>query len=215
MKKNFFILCCFFVVCTLLSACSKKIDYTNYISEERYNIYLYSSDDTQIKIYAEKRENPFCTDGIKGNVENVIEVFVTLPKTCQKAEIATDVLKGELSYNSKDCNYYLSGTGTLSGDSVKVKLSVDGEEQSYTATSVLYSGVITPAAALACVVERESELMESLTEGNIFKGEIYVRLLYDEGCYYYVGICTRDKKIKAFLVDGERGKIITTKELNV
>ena len=63
-----------------------------------------------------------------------------------------------------------------------------------------------------CAVEHGKELFASLTDGNIFLGEIYVRLLYDDGCYYYVGVCDRNKKITAYLVDGERGKVIASHE---
>ena len=69
-------------------------------------------------------------------------------------------------------------------------------------------------SAVKCVTEHNPDLFASLTENKIFKGEIYVRLLYDEGCYYYVGVCDREKNINAFLVDGVRGKIIANKKLN-
>ena len=67
--------------------------------------------------------------------------------------------------------------------------------------------------ALSCVVEHDRELFDSMTANGLFDGEIFIRLLYDEGCYYYVGVCNKQKNIKAYLLDGERGKIIATKEL--
>jgi hypothetical protein len=214
MKKIFFILCIGLTLTLNFCACSKKIDFTDYISDERYNIFLYSNDGTEIKINCNIRETPFCTDGIVGERENTLEVFVTLPKTYGKVEFSSEFLEGEMNYNAGDRNYTLSGSGSLSGETVDVSLNTDGKSETFTLQSVLYEGVIDTATALDCVLERDGELFTSMTENNIFCGEIFVRLLYDEGCYYYVGVCNRSKKITAFLVDGERGKIIATREIS-
>ena len=64
-----------------------------------------------------------------------------------------------------------------------------------------------------CVIEHDRKLFEGLTENRLFLGEIYVRLLYDEGCYYYVGVCDKSKHVTAYLIDGEHGKVIATKDI--
>ena len=68
--------------------------------------------------------------------------------------------------------------------------------------------------AVLCVAENKRELFESMTSNGLFDGEIYVRLLYDEGCYYYVGIINKAEHISAFLIDGEHGKIVASKEID-
>ena len=79
---------------------------------------------------------------------------------------------------------------------------------------VKYGKILDCDGAAKCIIEHEADTFASMTENGVFKGEIFVRLLYDEGCYYYVGICDREKKIEAFLVDGEKGKIIAHKQIN-
>ena len=143
------------------------------------------------------------------------EIYVKLPKSYDEVNISVCGVEGEMNYRAVENCYYLSTSGgNISGESIDVALTYGDESTTYSAVSVLYDGVISCEDAVKCVIERDKDLFESLTEDGIFCGEIYVRLLYDEGCYYYVGVCDRDKKISAYLVDGERGKIIATKEIN-
>lgn len=206
--------CC--TAACLFAGCAKKVNYLNYVSEKRTDIYLYSNDGLEIKIYISEKEAPYSTDGIKGDMSPLTEIFVTLPENHDEVEVSVCNIEGEMNYRAVENCYYLSlSDGKIEGDSAEVTLTYGGESKSYTAVSVLYKGVISCNDAVNCVIDREAALFEALTENNIFCGEIYVRLLYDDGCYYYVGVCDRNKKIYAFLVDGERGKIIASKELDV
>ncbi len=204
-------------VCTatcFFYGCGKKVNYLDFVSEKRSNIYLYSNDGFEINIHISEREHPYSTDGIKGDMSGFCEIFVKLPKNYDEVEISVAGIEGQMNYKAVENCYYLSSSGgDISGETVKVALTCDGESAEYTAVSVLYDGVINCDEAVKCVIEHDSELFKSLTERDIFLGEISVRLLYDEGCYYYVGVCGRDKKISAYLVDGERGTIIATKQL--
>lgn len=47
-----------------------------------------------------------------------------------------------------------------------------------------------------------------MTDANGFAGEIYLRLIYEDVPYYYVGIIDREGRIFALLVDSEDGKIL-------
>ena len=195
------------------SGCKKNVDYLNYISEKRTNIYLYSDDEMEIKIYVSKRESPYSTDGIKGDIGDFTEIFVTLPKNYEEVDISVCNIQGQMNYKAvKNC-YYLSSGVNIEGDKVSAILTFGGESKEYSLVSVLYDGVITCEDAVKCAIDYDGELFASLTQKDIFMGEIFVRLLYDDGCYYYVGVCDRNKKITAFLLDGERGNIIATKEL--
>lgn len=216
MKK--FLLAFLAAICALsalaFSGCKKDTDYSQYISEKRTDIYLYSNDGTEIKIYKSEKETPFCADGIKGNVTDITEIFVKLTKNCEEVEISAGGISGEMNFKAVENLYYLSASAAdISGDSVEVTLKLDGKEETYTAQSVKYGNIISCENALQCVIERDKELFESMTDNGVFSGEIFIRLLYDEGCFYYVGVCDRNKNINAYLVDGERGKIITTKQL--
>lgn len=214
MKKFLFACLSVCIIACFLSGCKKEVNYLDYVSEKRNNIYLYSDDSLEIKIYTLERENPYSADGIKGDMTSLCEVYVRLPKNYDEVEIKVGNVEGEMNYRAVENCYFLSFSDEkFDGETVSVTLTYDGKSTDYNAASVLYSGVISCEEAVKCAAEHGKELFKSLTDGKIFSGEIYVRLLFDEGCYYYVGVCDRDKKITAYLVDGERGKVIATKEI--
>ena len=145
---------------------------------------------------------------------DVVEIYVTLAKNPQELEVQVEQLGGEMNYQAVTRQYYLSLTAAAFDKSgVEVTLTADGKKETYTALSVKDNNVMSCEKAVECVAEYASELFEGLTANNLFDGEIFVRLLYDEGCYYYVGVCDKDKHITAFLIDGERGKVIAKKEI--
>lgn len=217
MKKFILLALPLFLICTLCgckSGCKKGVNYLEYVSERRTDIYLYSDDGLEIKIYLSERETPFSADGIKGDVGSVTEAFVTLPENYEEVNISVGGVDGEMNYRAVENCYYLSfPTCNISGENAEVSLTYGETSATFTAVNVKYDGVMDCDGAVLCVIEHAGELFDSMTDDGIFTGEIFVRLLYDEGCYYYVGVCNREKKINAFLVDGERGKIIATKEL--
>lgn len=199
-----------------LAGCSKPVDFTAYISEMRTDIFIYSDDDMEIKAYCSKKEQPYVADGIMGEPCEVVEVFVSFSKPHEEVVISLGGLGGEMSYRAVDNDYYLSlSAAPFSGGMVEAELTVDGESRGYRLLSVKDDGVMSCQNAVLCVVEHDRELFDGLVENGVFKGEIYARLLYDDGCYYYVGVCDRDKNLTAFLLDGVKGKIIATKNLTL
>ena len=216
MKKILIIAASLLIAICSLTGCSKSVKYFDYVSEKRTDIYLYAGDDTEIKIYCSTREQPYAADGIKGEMTDFLEIFVSLPKNYETVEIDAEGLGGEMNFRAVENDYYLSFTAKpFETESVEVKLGLDGKTSDYTLQSVKSGALITCEQALNCVIDHDSSLFSSMTEGTLFAGEIYVRLLYDDGCYYYVGVCDRQKNISAYLVDGERGKIIASKKLHI
>ena len=214
MKKFLYSVLAAAFVLFFICGCQKQVNYLSYISEKRSNIYLYSDDEIQIKIHVSERESPYSTDGIKGDVSEFCEIFVTLPKNFDEVNISVCGVSGQMNYKAVENCYYLSQSGgNIAGEKVDVSLTFGGESKQYPAVSVLYDGVISCEQAVQCAIDHDGELFKSLTQKDIFLAEIFVRLLYDDGCYYYVGVCDRNKKITAFLIDGERGTVIATKEL--
>lgn len=198
----------------LLSACGKNIDYSKYVSERRSNIYVYEDDNVKIKIYCSEKEQPYCADGIKGEVTPFCEAMVTLPKNPEEVYISFCGHEGEMNYQAVENLFYLSVSAEdFKTDEIEVTLTCNDESKTYTALSVKHSGVMTCDEAVKCVAEHDKELFASLTQNGLFDGEIFVRLLYDEGCYYYVGVCDKSKQVKAYLLEGERGIIIATKQI--
>ena len=212
--KKFLFLFLAAAIAMFFCGCKRQVNYLNYISEKRSNIYLYSDDEIEIKIHVSEREAPYSTDGIRGDISSFCEIFVKLPKTYDEVDISVADIQGQMNYKSVENCYYLSqSSGSITGDRAAVTLTLGGESKEYFAVSVLYDGVISCEDAVKCVIDHDGDLFKSLTQKDIFLAEIFVRLLYDDGCYYYVGVCDRNKKISAYLVDGERGTIIATKEL--
>lgn len=217
MKKTTFLLCiALTLICALcaLPACAKQVNYFDYVSECRSDVFLYKDDSTEIKIQCVNKEQPFSADGYKGETCDLIEIYVSLSKNPQTLEVSVETLSGEMNYQAVTRQYTLTiSAAAFEKSSVEVTLTADGEKKTYTALSVKDGNVMSCEKAVACVAEHASELFEGLTSNGLFDGEIFVRLLYDEGCYYYVGLCNKEKHITAFLIDGERGKIIAKKEL--
>lgn len=213
MKKFLFVVLAACISACFFCGCKKEVNYLDYVSERRSNIYMYADDSLEIKIYISERENPYSADGIKGEIAPLCEVYVRFPKNYDEVNIKVGSVEGQMNYKAVENCYHLSFSDEkFESESVPVTLTYDGKSTDYTAATVLYDGVISCDDAVKCAAEHGKELFASLTEGKIFLGEIYVRLLFDEGCYYYVGVCDRDKKITAYLVDGERGKVIASHE---
>ncbi|MGN0812426.1 MAG: hypothetical protein ACI4MQ_02835 [Candidatus Coproplasma sp.] len=217
MKKIFVCgICCLCLTASSLSilpSCNKKVDYTSYVSENRREVYLCKEDNYELKIFCSDRETPFCQDGVKGDMTTVCEVYYkcnTSP-SCVVAEVES--FSGEMSYMSVSNSFYLSFSANLNGEeSLTVKLTVDGKESEINVRNVFETGTIDWKSALNGVIEYDRDRFENLTQRNRFLGEIGVRLIYDDGCYYYVSVCDRERNVKAYLVDGKSGRIITERE---
>ncbi|MCM1438234.1 MAG: hypothetical protein NC131_03340 [Roseburia sp.] len=192
-----------------LSACKKSVNYFSYVSEYRKSVYIYRDDTVSIKIYSVDKETPYSLDGFKGAVENVTEVYFGYSGNADEVEIELLGQGGEMSWLAVTRNYYLSFSGAeTSGASIPVTVRVDGQEKNYDVFNVAEEGTIDGKTALDCVREYDGEAFSSLSDGDLFAGEIIIRLLYDEGCYYYVGLCNREAQVHAYLVNGADGRII-------
>lgn len=214
MRKFLYIVATLGMAICFFCGCKVKVNYLSYVSEKRSDIYLYSDDEVEIKIHIAERESPYSTDGIKGEMSSFCEVFVSLPKNYDEVDISVGDITGQMNYRAVENCYYLSqSVGNISGERVQVTLTFGENSREYSVSSVLYSGVISCEDAVKCAIDYDKNLFKSLTQKDVFLGEIFVRLLYDDGCYYYVGVCDRNKKITAYLIDGERGNVIATKEL--
>lgn len=213
MKKILIIVFTFLTVSPAFMGCSKSIDYFDYVSENRKSVFLYKDDFYEIKIYCSDRETPYVLDGVKGNMTTVTEVFYSCKSSPAEVICELDGHGGEMSYLAVDNCFYLSYSGeTPLSESISVKLIIDGKESVTNVANVIESSTITPQTAVKCAYEYDADTFNNLTDKSSFQGEISVRLIYDEGCYYYVGVCDRQKNINAYLVDGTDGRIIAERQ---
>ena len=192
-----------------LSGCKKSVDYYSFVSEYRKSVYLYQDDAISVKIYSVDKETPYSLDGVKGDVSNVTEVYLEYAKSADEVEIELLGHGGEMSWMAVTRNYYLSFSDCeISGASISVTVNIDGTEKKFDVFNVAEEGTIDGKTALKCVREYDADTFNTLTDGSSFAGEIVIRLLYDEGCYYYVGVCNREANMHAYLVNGSDGRII-------
>lgn len=217
MKRFFVIIALASVFAAAGAGCSKKsVDYAAYISDMRSGIFVYEDDGISLAVHCSKREQPRADDGICGDICEICEVFAKFAKNPQTVETELGGYGGEMNYEAVNCRYVLSFSAPeFTGDGLDVKITADGEEKIYRLLNVKDGGVMSCESALMCAVEHDGELFSSLTDRQSFRGEIYVRLLFDEGCYYYVGVCDREHNLTAYLLDGNMGKVIASKKLKV
>ena len=146
MKKTAFLatlLTIVIAVCTL-AACAKQVNYLDYISESRFDVFLYKDDATEIKIQCLKKEQPFSADGYKGEVCDIAEIFVTLPKNPPTVEVSLEGYEGEMNYQAVERLYYLSFSApAFKKSGVDVTLTFDGESKVFTALSVKDDSVMS------------------------------------------------------------------------
>lgn len=212
--RKFFIATAIFTLICLIAGCSKEVDYSAYISERRTNIYTYADDEIKIQVYCIRREQPYSADGYCGELCDLVEIYAQFNRNPDEIDASVEGHSGEMSFEAVNNRYFLSFSAeAFTTENIDITLTYGGESKTYTASGALNSNVMGCEDALKCVIEYDGALFESMTKNGLFDGEIFVRLLYDEGCYYYVGVCNKDKKINAYLLDGERGKIIATKQI--
>ena len=82
-----------------------------------------------------------------------------------------------------------------------------------TATTVRTDNMLSPKEVVEKIQTAESEKFKSMTDSKGFAGEIYLRLIYEDAPYYYIGIIDREGTIFALLVDSESGKILAKREM--
>ena len=189
------------------------MNYLSFVSEMRSEIYLYADDDTTVTVQCVRREQPYNADGVCGEPCDIVEVFVSFNRNPEEVEAYLSGFAGELNYEAVQNRFSASFTAApFNTDGIDLTLTVDGVERSVRALSVRDNGVISCEQALKCAMEHDSELFASLTSGRNFLGEISIRLLYDDGCYYFVGVTDRNGGTTAYLLDGGTGKVIATKK---
>lgn len=197
----------------LFSSCQKEIDYMDYVSELRSNVFLASEQSFDLRIYALSKENPYLADGIPKERSTRVELYLVAPegdKTC-KISFTFDGKEygGEMSFDNVKTEYYFScSLDVARASELPCRLEYGEVKLELNARSILTEDTISPEGILKILQTAESELFTSLTDEYGFAGEIYIRLIYEDAPYYYVGIIDRNGHIHAFLLNATTGKIL-------
>ena len=199
------------------TACSKEINYFDYVSELRSNIFVAKTDSFSLRIYAVCKESPYATDGVPRETFSRLEAYLITPEGNKQTEICLQIenasYEGEMSYDIVKGEYYASFPIDVSTQrEIVCFVKYGDEEKELTATSILTPNTISPQEALKKVQTEKSDLFLSLMDKYGFSGEIYLRLLFEDSPYYYVGIIDRQGNCTAFLMNAETGKILAQRQ---
>lgn len=203
---------CLVLACGL-SSCKKTVDYFSYVSELRDNIFLGANETLQLRVYAIKKESPYLTDGIPCEKNVRTELHLCAPagdKTCTVSfQINGTAISGEMSYDNVKGEYFFAYPISCSELSSIDFVLVYGEETFTISTnSVKEKATLSPQIILNSIIEKETELFSAMTDKYGFTGEIYMRLIYEDAPFYYVGIIERNGNVTAFLLNANTGKIL-------
>ena len=209
----------FFLILLLpFFACQKQVDFFTYVSELRDNIFLAQQGEFSLQIYSMEKEYPYETDGIKMQTSRLTEIRFFAPSGDKDCHISFQLngqqQGGDMSYDNVKAQYYYSCPLDVS-KFTEISCCVDYGKTTleFLAKSVKTQTTITPKNALQIVQEEETELFKGMTDKYGFSGEIYLRLIYEENPYYYVGIIDRNGKVNAFLLNAESGKILAKRQI--
>ncbi len=203
-------------VCSFFS-CRRTLNYFDYVSELRNNIFLAETEEFSLHIYSVVKENPYATDGIAQETSPRFEAYLLAPEGTQTTNLTFQIEErtfgGEMSYDNVKGEYTYFCTLNVSKLSVINCLIKYGEKEfSLSAKSVLTETTLPPNAILQKLIVENSNLFEKMTDKYGFAGEIYLRLIYEDSPYYYIGIIDREGNSHAFLMNAETGKILARRE---
>ena len=221
-SKRFFTFLALLCACVFLfpfSACSKRkeIDYFDSVSECRSNILLAQTQDFSLRVYAVAKEYPYAADGIPNDITTRAEFYLSAPSGDKECTLSFTVDQkaygGDISYDSVKAEYYYSCSVDIStAKELPCVIVYGNQEVSLTAVSVDDEHTYTPQKALQTLVDAENSLFDEWTDEYGFIGEIYLRLIYEDAPYYYIGLIDRNGKIVAFLMNAQTGKVLAKRE---
>ncbi len=210
--KSLFV-CLLLLLGGFLSSCKRSIDYFDYVSELRENIFLCKTEEFSLRIYAVTKEHPYVMDGVKKELSTRVEAYLVPPEGMQTCHLTFtfegNEYGGEMSFDNVKTEYYFSCTlDVAQASELPCRITYGEKTLEMTAKSVRSSETLTPQNVLKTLETSEANLFTSLTDEYGFAGEIYVRLIYEDAPYYYVGIIDREKNVHAFLINANTGKIL-------
>lgn len=217
MKRLFFY---FGAICALLcllfplGSCDKTVDYVEYVSEYRSEIYLAESENYSLTVFFSEREYPYAADGLCANKQDLIEIYLTTPDNTKNYDLSFTAADGkecggDMSYDSVYGRFFYSQSlPAMTSPSIAFKLTYDETTVTLEAKRVKTGEELTMPEIIGKTIEQKQTLFDGMTKGNSFTGEIGVRLVYNEKCYYYVGVTNAAGLTDCFLLDAYTGNIL-------
>ena len=219
MKKIVFVIIAALVFAALLvSGCSERTDYLDYVSQMRSACFFGESKSYRVTAYSEEREYPLKADGIVGETGKFVILKIAF-KDSEKmllndvyADFSLDKeYKASLSYNAGTESYVVNiAVENLPADDFTVTVTADGEKENV-ALSISRCEAVSPEKALKSAIAAKRDVIDKLEASNA-DYEIMVRLIVEgEEAFYYVGI-VESQYTTALLLDS-RGTLLAEKKL--
>ena len=225
MKRFFLVLCMFLSLTLTLSGCDcsskKDIDYLNYVSELRSNVYQGKSQDYNLKASYGYKEFPYINDGKIGKKQEIL--------TFELLDITNLDITYFLTFSHNECNYekqfVLNNHQSVLTCEVEIKdfntqnftVSVGtlNEKQAVVLKSIVPDKSLDYKGAINSLIKNQPSLLEGYkNQDGEFCAEIYARILVKEGkAYWYIGIANGENSLKALLIDGANGEILAVREV--
>jgi hypothetical protein len=202
----------------LLAGCKSEMDYTPYVSELRSNIFIAEAEGLTLRIYAVEKEIPYQADGIPRECTARLEAYLHAPegnKTCHIVfTFQEENFYGEMSFDNVKAEYFYSCTLDVSkATELPCRIEYGELTVETTARSIRSENTLNAKDILSILKTEEHELFTSMTDKYGFSGEIYIRLIYEDSPYYYVGIIERNGMVHAFLINAQTGKILAKRTM--
>ena len=197
----------------VFSACKKEVDYLPYVSEIRSNILLANDGAFALRVYAVNKENPYIPDGIPHETNTRVEIYLTAPEGKEACKIFFTFdgqeYGGEMSYDNVKAEYFFSCTLDVSKvKTLPCRVEYGARQLELNALTIRKNDTLNTQGILKALQTAEPDIFTSLTDQYGFAGEIYIRLIYEENPYYYIGIIDRNGNINAFLLNAQTGKLL-------
>lgn len=203
------------------AACSAAPDLTDYVSEYRSRLYSGTEGEYTVVASFSERETPYRADGNVGNMTQVFEVTLAAADNTRTYVVrfssAGKEYCAELSFDSVRMVHSYSQSMPAPEEESLAFAFTDAEDEDFaitvTAQSARLADTLELPALLSALYGAERERFDALADGRIFRGELYVRLLAEDGAnYFYVGLTDRDGRTYSMLADGATGEILATHE---
>ena len=202
---------------TLGVACKDSVDYFDYVSELRNNLFIGNLDGFSIRVYSVTKETPYLSDGIPQETSTRTEIYLSAPEGNEECTITFpfqgETYGGDMSYDNVRGEYYYSCTlDVASASELNCTITYGKSEIDIPVKSVLTADTLPPKNVLKIIETENAELFQNLTDKYGFSGEIYIRLIYEDAPYYYVGVIERTNTTHAFLINAKTGKILARRD---
>lgn len=224
MKKfnyTFILIVTIFLCIFALNGCKKNLNLCDYVTELKSDCFVSLDQQYNLKATYGFIEDNHVNDG-NVNKKAYLLTFKLLDKQTDNVTYTINLSYNQQEYSAtfklspvshtlvavmeiEDFNLkQFDATLCYSSQSIKIQMQ-----------SIVPENAITYQQALSHLHQQQSALINSyLDQDNNFLGEITARILVkDQHPYWYIGLCDKDAKIKALLIDGIDGQLLAVRDI--